>query len=284
MHLDYWARRLWLRRGVWSSKKPRYLYKYRGVEPDDSQSVGELRDMVVESLLWMSSPERFNDPADLQATWVIEGSAAELRARINALVKELEPGLSFKQRDRKVLDLMEKPREELLRGVQASYAEQRRTFGVCCFATDPRNVLMWSHYANRHKGVCLQYEFARDVPVIARAQHVDYLEEDAFQPINWTHATSMRDALGNTLTRKHKRWDYEDEYRIMLDGQAGTYLPVRAEALAGVIFGCHATDAVRGTISNLLTERAARRLAPVKPWQAHMDGQARICIHAADPD
>lgn len=160
--------------------------------------------------------------------WVIEGSAAELRTRITALVKELEPGLSLQQRERKVLDLMEKPRAELLRGVQVAYTEQRRNFGVCCFATDPSNVLMWSHYANRHKGVCLQYEFARDVPVLARALHVDYLDEAAFQPINWTHAEGMRDAIGDTLKRKHKRWEYEGEHRILLEGQAGTYLPVRS--------------------------------------------------------
>jgi hypothetical protein len=281
MRLGYRARRRWLRRGVWSSKHPRRLYKYRAVEPGNQQSVDELRDMVVESLLWMSSPEGFNDPADLQATWVIEGSAAELRTRISVLVKELEPALSFKKRERKVLDLMEKPREQLLRGVQVAYTEQRRTFGVCCFARDPRNGLMWSHYANRHEGMCLQYEFARDVPVLARALHVDYLEEAAFQPINWVHAKNMRDAIADTLTRKHKRWEYEGEHRILLDGQAGTYLPVRPEALSGLILGCHATEAVRGTISNLLSEREARGLAPVKLWQAHMDGQTRIHIRAA---
>jgi hypothetical protein len=262
MRLGYRARRRWLRRGVWSSKHPRRLYKYRAVEPGNQQSVDELRDMVVESLLWMSSPEGFNDPADLQATWVIEGSAAELRTRISVLVKELEPALSFKKRERKVLDLMEKPREQLLRGVQVAYTEQRRTFGVCCFAS-------------------LQYEFARDVPVLARALHVDYLEEAAFQPINWVHAKNMRDAIADTLTRKHKRWEYEGEHRILLDGQAGTYLPVRPEALSGLILGCHATEAVRGTISNLLSEREARGLAPVKLWQAHMDGQTRIHIRAA---
>lgn len=235
MRLGYRARRRWLRRGVWSSKHPRRLYKYRAVEPGNQQSVDELRDMVVESLLWMSSPEGFNDPADLQATWVIEGSAAELRTRISVLVKELEPA----------------------------------------------NVLMWSHYANRHEGMCLQYEFARDVPVLARALHVDYLEEAAFQPIKWVHAKNMRDAIADTLTRKHKRWEYEGEHRILLDGQAGTYLPVRPEALSGLILGCHATEAVRGTISNLLSEREARGLAPVKLWQAHMDGQTRIHIRAA---
>lgn len=281
MQLEYRARRRWLRQGVWSSKKPRHLYKYKAVKPGDQQSVSELRDMVVESLLWMSSPETFNDPADLQATWVIEGSAAELRKRIDALVKELEPGLSYRKRERKALDLMEKPREQLLQGVQASYAEQRRTFGVFCFATDPRNVLMWSRYANSDMGVCLQYEFARDVPVLARALHVDYLEEDAFQPINWAHAKNMRDAIGDTLTRKQKSWEYEGEYRVLLDGQARTYLPVQPGALTGLIFGCHATEAVRGVVSNLLSERHALGLPPVRLWQAHMDGQTRIHIRAA---
>ena len=91
----------------------------------------------------------------------------------------------------------------------------------------------------------------------------------------------MRDAIGDTLTRKHKRWEYEGERRILLDRQAGTYLPVRPEALAGVILGCHAPEAVRGVVSNLLSEREARGLPPVKLWQAHMDGQARIHIRVA---
>jgi len=182
MRFEYRARRRWLRRGVWSAKHPRHLYKYRCVEPEDRQSVSEL---------------------------------------------------------------------------------------------------MWSHYAHRHKGVCLQYEFAQDVPVLARALHVDYLEEDAFQPINWAHAKNMRESIGDTLTRKHKRWEYEGEHRILLDGQAGTYLQLQPSALTGVIFGCHSTEGVRGAVVKLLHERAARGLQPVNLWQAHIDGQTRIHIRAA---
>jgi hypothetical protein len=31
-------------------------------------------------------------------------------------------------------------------------------WGVCCFTTDNRNPLMWSHYADGHKGFCLEFD------------------------------------------------------------------------------------------------------------------------------
>ncbi len=29
---------------------------------------------------------------------------------------------------------------------------------VCCFSQEKNNILMWSHYANRHKGICLCFK------------------------------------------------------------------------------------------------------------------------------
>ncbi|MBK7525892.1 MAG: DUF2971 domain-containing protein [Saprospiraceae bacterium] len=29
--------------------------------------------------------------------------------------------------------------------------------GVCSFTTNNNNILMWSHYANNHKGICLEF-------------------------------------------------------------------------------------------------------------------------------
>lgn len=33
----------------------------------------------------------------------------------------------------------------------------QKEIGVYCLTTVPDSILMWSHYANNHKGVCLEY-------------------------------------------------------------------------------------------------------------------------------
>src|ERR1700729_1649096 len=72
---------------------------------------------------------------------------------------------------------MSLPRDRLIAQLRESFAEQRRKFGVCCFcAGDPRNVLMWSHYAGAHFGICLQFETARDPPTLMRALRVPYVD------------------------------------------------------------------------------------------------------------
>jgi hypothetical protein len=32
---------------------------------------------------------------------------------------------------------------------------------ICCFSTDECNYLLWSHYANKHTGVCVEFDFKK---------------------------------------------------------------------------------------------------------------------------
>lgn len=44
----------------------------------------------------------------------------------------------------------------LLKIIQ-SYLNALKPFGCCSFSTNPKNLLMWSHYADEHKGLCIEY-------------------------------------------------------------------------------------------------------------------------------
>ena len=33
---------------------------------------------------------------------------------------------------------------------------------ICCFSTDEKSILMWSHYADYHKGICLRFRAIKD--------------------------------------------------------------------------------------------------------------------------
>ncbi|WP_163332043.1 DUF2971 domain-containing protein, partial [Klebsiella aerogenes] len=74
------------------------------------------------------------------------------------------------------------------------------------------NPVQWSHYADRHRGVCLGFE------VSAQAHKVAYIAERLLArpsamksegPEAEAHVTEI-------LTTKFEHWSYEEEYRLFL--------------------------------------------------------------------
>jgi hypothetical protein len=119
---------------------------------------------------------------------------------------------------------------------------------------------MWSHYAGEHSGIRLQFELARDLLVLMRAVTVDFVDE--YPAINWIDSNFLG-GIGVTFTRKHSRWAYEGERRILVDGQAGRYLRYEPAAYRDH-FGCRANQDTRNCIDALLRGRAAAGLPELK--------------------
>ena len=101
-----------------------------------------------------------------------------------------------------------------------------KTYRVGCLCTDYKNRLMWSHYANGHKGFCIEYDFS--VPCKERGEllvlPVVYSRERPKFP--WSVAlaadknsdTVKKDgarAMIRSLVTKDDAWQYEDEWRII---------------------------------------------------------------------
>jgi hypothetical protein len=84
--------------------------------------------------------------------------------------------------------------------------------GLVCFSANWNNPVQWSHYADRHRGVCLGFE------VSAQAHKVAYIAERLLArpsamksegPEAEAHVTEI-------LTTKFEHWSYEEEYRLFL--------------------------------------------------------------------
>lgn len=104
-------------------------------------------------------------------------------------------------------------------------AEIRNIALVSCFGTKPDSVLLWSHYANKHKGVCLEFEVDDD-----NFKTVSYVEK---QPI-FRLSDTLKILFGhefigekvdaekpeyqyllNPILAKSKKWEYEHEIRYV---------------------------------------------------------------------
>lgn len=132
--------------------------------------------------------------------------------------------------------------------------------GVFCVSTKCDDILMWSHYADSHRGVCLEFD-GGELSLMADAQKVFYSANRL--PIN-PYEDSQMEMMEKALLTKSKHWTYEAEWRICRYEQGpgtGTFLP---ENLTGIILGALASRKTEETIRRWV----AQRTNPVKVYRA----------------
>lgn len=123
------------------------------------------------------------------------------------------------------------------------------------------NRLLWSHYADEFRGICVLYEFLRPQNGISNLAgtnsvtewyHADYLEMVVFGDIK--NATPQL-----LFATKHKDWKYENEVRLIHYDPTITkeqqHIQIPLENLGGkikaIIFGSHCSQKDEQTIREL---------------------------------
>lgn len=81
-------------------------------------------------------------------------------------------------------------------------------YGVLCFSKTWGNPVLWSHYADKHEGVCLGF----DIPD-GLLQPVQYLDERIPLETLVGAAGTVPTEPGPLFHMKFKHWEYEDEMR-----------------------------------------------------------------------
>jgi hypothetical protein len=96
-------------------------------------------------------------------------------------------------------------------GFRAFKRDMNQRFGVLCFSRNWHNPLLWSHYADKHKGICLglhvpsrlltpvTYTTSRLVDAVPRIAKSGFSDEAAMKAL---------------LSIKFRDWKYEDEVRV----------------------------------------------------------------------
>jgi len=120
-----------------------------------------------------------------------------------------------------------------------------RALGVLCLSEVPDDILMWSHYADGHRGIVLQFDKSRLERAFSKCwcEKVDYNNNIlTLEEINSASPDAEKFAR-LVLLKKEDRWKYENEWRIIIDPSLNKHIPhcridrFPKEALTGVIFG-----------------------------------------------
>ncbi len=111
--------------------------------------------------------------------------------------------------------------------------------GIYSLSRIRNDILMWSHYADSHKGFCIQFLDDPKDRFIARAQSVSYSEDyPIVNPITETDAIRLE----KSLLTKAKHWEYEDEWRIIDHEKGHGIKKFSPHLLVGIIFGCRMNE------------------------------------------
>ena len=89
--------------------------------------------------------------------------------------------------------------------------EMAQTLGMLCFSRNWHNPVLWSHYADKHRGVCLGFDIADDTlgNVIYTSTRFRLNRYDLER-----NEISLQKVL-QLLSAKFTDWAYEDEIRVM---------------------------------------------------------------------
>ncbi len=212
-------------------KLPRFVYKYLRF---DKYTLPNLN----KKILWFSDPSNFNDPFDSR---IIPQQSYSSDDIIKYNEWRMSNDLPYMHPD-DIKDNIEW-NERDPEGWAKSFHEKinETTVSVCCFSRDQNNILMWSHYADGHKGLCLEFDTSEDTDFfrpVGRYRSVKY--SNKCKADNYLRDTAG--TLHNMICTKSKYWKYENEVRIMRLNKPKGLQEYNKRTLKSVTFGCRTTD------------------------------------------
>ncbi|MCZ7398591.1 MAG: DUF2971 domain-containing protein [Candidatus Methanoperedens sp.] len=249
------------------------------------------KDNLINNELFFSHPEDFNDPFDSKIEVEYKGTikdwyywAASRRKDIdkkdiNQMIKDetiIEVGNG-------IFEINPTKNDKLLKDVAKNH------YKICSFSETKLSILMWSHYADSHKGICLCFKTHK----VKNHHLLEFLISESMSmgvstpmlfPVDY-HKPKQKKINMLTLPpeenikliefykRKHRDWKYEKEHRkIIFDKfghEKGFTVKYRKEDLEGIIFGLKAKRKEIEVIINIISSYYLRQGIKVNFYSTH---------------
>lgn len=171
-------------------------------------------------------------------------------------------------------------KEEMFDKLSSYFHEQlcdlKSEYGTFCCSGNNRNILMWSHYAENHKGVAIIFDLSKFKTI--NGSHI------LFQKVKYRsrrpHIIVKNIKIRDIFFTKSSLWKYEEEYRSIanlytpeklglknIDGKQGICAIQRA-SISGIIFGCKFKGNIKSLRESLIKQDGFEHL---KFYKAEMD-------------
>jgi hypothetical protein len=134
---------------------------------------------------------------------------------------------------------------------------------VCSFSKDRKNVLLWAHYADGFKGICIEIDLTEPQPPDCEKVTVEY----SVRPILFSNRAQrlLSEMPRLILSQKNAAWKYEKEVRILSEHD---YIR-DGISIKSVLLGMRTPDVLK---------QAIRRITPsnLPVYETHIDPSNKI--------
>ncbi|MEG0056790.1 MULTISPECIES: DUF2971 domain-containing protein [Bacteria] len=292
------------------AQKPISLYKYLNFNENTLKLMCLLQ-------AYYSDPANFNDPLDCKPKLKNDLSLDELKNTFTSIMlrkleKQFSQSLktlkfSGEKSDSRALQLahtevsniishMEynstapdiNDKIEYLKMAYTSAIEKEivNTFktGVLCLSSKFDSPLMWSHYASKHQGLCIEYDMSNiednSVYKVEYGGSRKILTSDIKDWLDNTNINNTNKLKQVCLLTKSEEWRYESEWRIFGRVGLGDSLP----PIKSIIFGLKCDDVTIYTVMKAMVTKDRK----LKFWKIYNEGDKfklkRQRIHPDDYD
>ncbi len=221
---------------------PNSFFKYR--------SLTKLTlDCLFENYIWAAEISSLNDPFECSIQFDNDEclrlfySSEEFKASLAKIT-----GHKLSKQEIHVLTTAEKPHDEYikickqnnipysltseqqLKKVQSRWEEiindANKNLRICSFSLIKNSLLLWSHYSNEHKGICIEYDFLDDDLIRPYLQPIIYRNK-VHKMLIFEEFNFMQTIVSSLI--KSSDWEYEQEWRLTVFKRK-EYLPDKIPA------------------------------------------------------
>lgn len=213
-------------------KIPKSLFRFRAWKDHSLKEVGENR-------IWLTNPRTFNDPYDCfvtadhkkvtlsllrklpqvknipeetwQEIWKCDDPVLSLSRHL--ALRAARPDLRYVENARQLnLEVAVQVAER-----EKSWDAMRDEIKIACFSERWESLPMWAHYADNHRGFCIEYDLSKEpegktaplFPVIYTKAPLD-ITKDLLDMPNQSGHLAIKAAIF-----KNNDWSYEHEWRLV---------------------------------------------------------------------
>lgn len=213
-----------------NAELPQRLYKYRTVATD--RDLARVAEIMRDGKLYLASPNQYNDLFECGFSLSLEATPEQMRQKFADIL--IGEGLNKSQAFAQATKLVSGPHRDTVTVARELIEKVGNTLGLLSLTSVNDDLLMWAHYADAHRGICLEFDTATDKHLIGAAMPVRY--EQDFPVLDFFKTDAFEVGYTVALT-KSVTWSYEQEWRTLKPDLGRTKAPFPPEALTGIVLG-----------------------------------------------
>lgn len=204
--------------GVLKGQYPSVLYKYYRL---NQNFINTLEGWY----LWFDSFDNYNDPYEGKCN-------VQTKYTNDEIIEWIRKIGGVRPSNKAALSLFLHDFPEILKDKINNAAKETK---VCCFSKKNDDLLMWAHYADSYRGICVEFD------TIKLAESLSLLllpvkYEKKYPTVDYLH--HPQDTINQMVLTKADVWGYEKEYRFIVPYCSTNKISFDSRALKSIVVGC----------------------------------------------